>query len=131
VKSPVSLNLDFFKAVDAAAVLSAKERLAPVVVIRTDEGTDDRTDDETDGWKGQSDTTASGQNQGYYISRYNQRECLPHILFSTLKQLFQKCKNRKKEEAEMKSKGRNIIPYTKEIASYFTRERSNNFLTQR
>jgi hypothetical protein len=28
-------------AVDAAAVLSARERLAPVAVIETDEGTDD------------------------------------------------------------------------------------------
>jgi hypothetical protein len=28
------------------------------------------TDDGTDGWKGRPDTTASGQNQGYYISRY-------------------------------------------------------------
>jgi len=32
-------------AVDAAAVLSARERLAPVVVIGMDEGTDDGTDD--------------------------------------------------------------------------------------
>jgi hypothetical protein len=28
------------------------------------------TDDGTDGWKGRPNTTASGQNQGYYISRY-------------------------------------------------------------
>jgi len=28
------------------------------------------TNDGTDGWKGQPNTTASGQNQGYYISRY-------------------------------------------------------------
>ncbi len=28
------------------------------------------TDDETDGWKGRPDTTANGQNQRYYISRY-------------------------------------------------------------
>jgi hypothetical protein len=27
------------------------------------------TDDETDGWKGQSNTTASEENQGYYINR--------------------------------------------------------------
>jgi hypothetical protein len=32
--------------------LSARERLAPVAVIKTDEGTDDETDDGTDGWKG-------------------------------------------------------------------------------
>jgi hypothetical protein len=28
-------------------------------------------DDGTDGWKGRPDTTTSGQNQGYYISRYS------------------------------------------------------------
>ncbi len=28
------------------------------------------TDDGMDGWKGGSDITASGQNQGYYISKY-------------------------------------------------------------
>jgi hypothetical protein len=42
-------------AVDAAAVLSARERLAPVAVIGMDEGTNDgtmTTDDGTDGWKG-------------------------------------------------------------------------------
>jgi hypothetical protein len=33
-------------AVDAAAVLSTRERLALVAVIRTDEGTDDGTDDD-------------------------------------------------------------------------------------
>jgi len=27
------------------------------------------TDDGTDGWKGRPNTTASGQNQGYYINR--------------------------------------------------------------
>jgi hypothetical protein len=32
-------------AVNAAAMLSARERLAPVAVIRMDEGTDDGTDD--------------------------------------------------------------------------------------
>ncbi len=32
-----------------------------------DEGMDDGTDDEMDGWKGRPDTTASGQNQGYYF----------------------------------------------------------------
>jgi hypothetical protein len=52
-------------AVDAAAVLNARERLALVAIIGTNEGTDDGTD----GWKGQLDTTASEQNQGYYISR--------------------------------------------------------------
>jgi hypothetical protein len=49
-------------AVDAAAVSSTRERLTPVAVIRTDDG--------TDGWKGRPNTTASRQNQGYYISRY-------------------------------------------------------------
>ncbi len=34
----------FIMAVNAAAVLSTKERLAPVAVIGTDEGTDDGTD---------------------------------------------------------------------------------------
>jgi len=29
------------------------------------------TNDETDGWKGRPDSTTSGQNQGYYISRYS------------------------------------------------------------
>jgi len=33
-------------AVDAAAVLRARERLAPVAVIGTDEGTDEGTDDD-------------------------------------------------------------------------------------
>jgi hypothetical protein len=28
------------------------------------------TDDGADGWKGRLNTTASGQNQGYYINRY-------------------------------------------------------------
>jgi len=46
-------------------MLSARERLAPVVVI----GTDDETDDRIDEWKGRPNTTSSGQNQGYYISR--------------------------------------------------------------
>jgi hypothetical protein len=32
--------------VDAVAVLSARERLAPMAVIGTDEGTDDGTDDD-------------------------------------------------------------------------------------
>jgi len=41
-------------AVDATAVLSVRERLAPVVVIETD--------DKTNGWKRQSNTIASGQN---------------------------------------------------------------------
>jgi hypothetical protein len=39
--------------VDAVAVLSARERLAPVVVIGTDEGMDDGTED--DGILGQMD----------------------------------------------------------------------------
>jgi hypothetical protein len=39
-------------AVDAVAVLSARERLAPVAVIETDEGANDGTNDRMDGWKG-------------------------------------------------------------------------------
>jgi hypothetical protein len=39
-------------AVDAATVLCARERLTPVAVIATNEGTDDGTNDEMDGWKG-------------------------------------------------------------------------------
>jgi len=59
-------------AVDVAAVLSAMERLALVAVIGTDRGRmmgRMTTDDGMDGWKGQPNTTASGQNQRYYIGR--------------------------------------------------------------
>jgi hypothetical protein len=49
--------------VESFILLSARESLAPVAVIGTDEGTDEGTDDGTDGWKGRPDTTASGQNQ--------------------------------------------------------------------
>jgi hypothetical protein len=62
-------------AIDTAAMLSARERLTPVAVIGTDDRTDDGTDDDgwrddgMNGWKGRPDTTTSGQNQGYYISR--------------------------------------------------------------
>jgi hypothetical protein len=46
-------KLDGWMDVDAVAVLSARERLAPVAVIETDEGTDDGTKD--DGILGQMD----------------------------------------------------------------------------
>jgi len=61
--------------VDATTMLSVKERLAPMTVIKIDEwmnqGTNQGTNNETYEWKGQLNTTTSKQNQRCYINRYN------------------------------------------------------------